>query len=103
MRRVIIESPFAGDRERNLAYLREAILDSLARGEAPFASHAIYPQFLDDNVPELRRFGIEAGFAWWQPDIPVIFYTDLGWSPGMSNAYHRAKDRCLETIERSIR
>ena len=40
MRLVVVESPYAGDVEANLAYLRRAMRDCLLRGEAPFASHA---------------------------------------------------------------
>ena len=36
MIRVIIESPYAGDVEKNLRYLRAAMHDCLMRGEAPF-------------------------------------------------------------------
>ena len=63
MRRVIIESPYAGDVERNLRYLRACTRDSLMRGEAPFASHAIYsqPGVLDDHDPEQRRHAILNG------------------------------------------
>ncbi len=83
-RRVIIESPFAGQVERNLAYVRACMRDSLKRGEAPFASHALYtqPGVLDDTVPEERELGIEAGFEWrWGAE--TAFYVDLGWSGGM--------------------
>lgn len=88
MRRVIIESPYAGDVERNLRYLRACMRDSLLRGEAPFASHGLYtqPGVLDDHDPEQRRLGIEAGFAWWGGAAAVVFYTDLGWSRGMLGA-----------------
>lgn len=91
MRRVIIESPYAGDVERNLRYLRACLADSLARGEAPFASHAIYthPGVLDDTKPEERRKGIEAGYVWWNSADAVVFYEDLGWSHGMREAKYR--------------
>ena len=77
MLRVIIESPFAGDIERNTAYLKAAMLDSLRRGEAPFASHGLYPQVLDDTSPEERHIGIHAGFAWGGVCDLVAVYTDL--------------------------
>lgn len=40
--------------------------DCLERGEARIASHLRYaqPGILRDGVPEERRLGIEAGFAW---------------------------------------
>lgn len=35
MRRVCVESPFAGDLQRNLAYARAAMRDCLRRGSRP--------------------------------------------------------------------
>lgn len=73
--RVMIESPFAGkgateeervkDEKLKLRYLRFCLRDSILRGEAPFASHAIYtqPWVLDDRDPEERALGIACGFA----------------------------------------
>lgn len=54
---VIIESPYAGDVDRNLEYLRAAMRDCLKRGEAPFASHALYtqPGVLDDGSRMVER------------------------------------------------
>ncbi len=60
---VLIESPYAGDVEGNVAYAGAAILDSLHRGEAPFASHLFYTRMLDDLDPAEREMGIEAGLA----------------------------------------
>lgn len=63
MRMVIVESPYAGDIERNVAYARACIADCLKRGEAPFASHLLYtqPGVLDDGVPAEDRWLGE----WW--------------------------------------
>lgn len=36
MRRVVLESPYAGDVEKNVAYARLALRDSIQRGEAPW-------------------------------------------------------------------
>lgn len=82
---VIIESPYAGDVERNIAYLRAAMRDCLLRGEAPYASHALYtqPGVLRDDVPEERRLGIEAGFAFRPLAAKTVVYSDLGMSAGM--------------------
>lgn len=91
---VIIESPYAGDVERNLRYLRACLKHSLQLGEAPFASHAIYtqPGVLDDLNPAQRQQGIEAGFAWWDAAQRIVFYVDLGWSNGMLAASERARE-----------
>lgn len=80
---VILESPYAGDVRENVAYARRAMLDSLSRGEAPIASHLLYPQALDDLIPGERRLGIEAGLAWRRVADLAVFYEDRGWSPGM--------------------
>jgi hypothetical protein len=94
MRRVIIESPYAGDVDRNLRYLRACMRDCLQRGEAPYASHGLYtqPGVLDDNEPDERRLGIDAGFAWWMAADAIVIYADLGISPGMKAAINRAID-----------
>ena len=88
MRLVIVESPYAGDVERNLEYGRACLADCLARGESPIASHLLYtqPGVLDDANPEERKKGIEAGFAWRRVADCTVFYTDLGRSDGMIEA-----------------
>ena len=85
---VIIESPYAGDLERNVAYARAAMRDSLRRGEYPIASHLIYtqPGILRDEVPAERELGIRAGLAWRRAADLAVFYIDLGWSGGMTAA-----------------
>jgi hypothetical protein len=85
MRLVVIESPYAGDVERNISYLRACMHDCLRRSEAPYASHGLYtqPGVLDDNIESERDLGIEAGFAWRRVACATIVYTDLGISSGM--------------------
>jgi hypothetical protein len=82
---VIVESPYQGDRERNLTYLRACLKDCLLRGEAPFASHGLYtqPGVLRDEVIKERALGIEAGFAWRKACGKTAVYVDLGYSTGM--------------------
>jgi hypothetical protein len=100
MRLVVIESPYAGEVERNLRYLRAAMADCLARGEAPFASHALYtqPGVLRDEVPEERRKGIDAGFTWGRHAEARVFYVDLGWSRGMDEGFRAARG-CGQVVE----
>jgi hypothetical protein len=54
---VVVESPYAGNIERNLRYLRACMADCLRRGEAPFASHGLYtqPGVLRDELPKDRQ------------------------------------------------
>jgi hypothetical protein len=91
VRLVILESPFAGDVERNVRYARAAMRDCLERGEAPIASHLLYTQdgILDDMIPSQRQWGIDAGLAWSRVAEAAVFYIDLGWSAGMKFAIER--------------
>ena len=86
MKRVIVESPYAGDIEKNIKYARKALADCLGRGEAPFVSHLLYTQVLDDTIPKERVKGINAGFAWGLTADYVAVYADLGISSGMKKA-----------------
>ncbi len=88
MKLVTIESPLAGDFERNLRYARWCLRDSLLRGEAPFASHLLYPQCFNDATPEERSIGLFAGQAFIQRVDLVVLYVDFGISAGM----HAAED-----------
>lgn len=87
MRLVIIESPFAGGVTRNVEYARRALLHSLRQGEAPAASHLLYPQVLDDLDAHDRARGLAAGLAWAPHAEAAIFYVDHGISPGMRAAW----------------
>lgn len=95
MRLVIIESPYAGDVDFNLKYLRACMRDCLLRGEAPYASHALYTQegVLNDDVQSERLHGIHAGFAWREKADATIVYTDLGTSSGMQYGIEDALDK----------
>lgn len=91
---VILESPYAGDIEANLTYLRACMRDCLLRGEAPFASHGLYtqPGVLDDDLPHDRARGIRAGFAWRKLTAKTVVYTDRGISGGMRYGVEHARD-----------
>jgi hypothetical protein len=92
-RLVILESPFAGDIELNVAYARACVAHSLSVGEAPIASHLLYtqPGILRDDVPGERAAGIEAGLAWGFVAEATVVYLDLGESSGMTKGIERAK------------
>lgn len=85
MRLVILESPYAGNVDENVTYARRCVRDSLLRGEAPIASHLLYTQegILNDDVPNERQHGIDAGLAWRRVSEGTVVYTDLGISRGM--------------------
>lgn len=94
MKMVIVESPYAGDVERNLDYARSAVRDCLLRGEAPFASHLLYTQrgILDDEVPAEREHGISSGLELAKRADLTVVYADLGYSSGMIRGIRSATE-----------
>ncbi len=99
---VIVESPYAGDTERNHVYCVRACADCFRRGETHFASHLIYPHVLDELKPEERERGIAAGYEFWHAARKIVFYVDYGWSPGMLRARNKAEDEGYHIAERQI-
>ena len=99
MRKVIIESPYAGDVERNRAYLLRCIRDCLQRGEAPFASHQMYTDVLDDGNPDERFWGIMAGENWRRVADATVVYRDHGITPGMASGIHQASAISNHAVE----
>ena len=93
MRRVQLESPYAGDVEFNIKYARDCARDCLKRGEAPFASHLLYTQegILIEGIPKERALGIEAGLVWGQAAELTVVYEDYGISECMRRGIERAK------------
>lgn len=106
MRFVIVESPFASnanyDRGSNEVYLRRCLTDAIDRGEVPFASHALYPQVLEDSNPDQRAHGIMMNFEVTKRADAVVFYVDRGYSDGMLAAKANAQKLGIPTEERTI-
>lgn len=104
MRRVIIESPYAGDIETNLRYARAAMNYALGQGCAPLGSHLLYtqPGVLNDNIPEERTLGMEAGFSWMAVAEEVWVFIDLGVSSGMASGRARAERYGIPVREVSL-
>ena len=104
MTRVILESPFAGDIERNIEYARMCVRHSLSLDEAPIASHLLYTQdgILDDNIEEERMWGIHAGLAWKEVADKQVFYIDYGMSRGMEYGLEYAKEHNIPYEMRKI-
>src|SRR5690242_6711100 len=103
-RLVIIESPYAGDVESNVAYARACLRDCLLRGEAPIASHLLYtqPGVLDDDVPTERQRGIDAGLAWRRVAEATVVYVDRGISRGMQYGIAAARAAGLPVEFRNL-
>jgi len=99
---VILETPFAGDVARNVIFARLCMLDCLRRGEAPFASHLLYTQVLDDTIPEERMCGITAGLEWGLKADATVVYNDFGISRGMELGVKAAVKANRIVIERKL-
>lgn len=92
MTRVILESPYSGDVERNTKYALRCLLDCiLSRFESPIASHLLYTQVLDDTVESDRVIGMTTGFDWYPVAQKCVVYTDYGISRGMRAGIEQAE------------
>lgn len=100
--RVVIETPYAGDVERNEAYAKRAMYDSLRRGEAPFLSHLLYTMVLCDDVEADRKLGIDAGLTWGGVSSFTAVYDDYGVTDGMWEGIERAKAEGRRVVIRRI-
>lgn len=102
MTKVFVESPYKGDTYANRIYLRRAMMDCIGRGETPFASHLIYTQILDDDIPEERTLGISLGEPWRESSNFTVFYVDYGMSGGMIKALETCKIKGIDVKFRTI-
>lgn len=99
---VVIESPFAGNVEANTRYARLALLDSITRGEAPFAGHLLYTQVLADSSPAERELGIRSHLAYVRKSERVAVYEDFGISSGIQRAIDLASELEIPVETRRI-
>jgi len=95
LRLVQLETPFAADTPEEIAanidYARRCARHCFDLGEAPFVSHLLYTQMLDDTFAPHRKQGIDAGLAWASNAEASVVYTDRGVSPGMEKGIARAE------------
>lgn len=110
---VFLESPYSGDIDRNLRYVRFCKYDAWARGEFAYASHDDMTQHpaktdffvsdYDDKWTVFSRDGAIAGAnSMRKICAKTVFYTDLGVSNGMKKAIEYCKDNELPYEERKI-
>jgi len=98
MKRVIVESPYAGEVKINEIYGAFAMHDCLVNyNEAPYASHLLYTRkyVLRDNISSERELGVKAGFEWRSPAEKTVFYVDLFMSKGMVQGLKDCKAKGL--------
>lgn len=56
-------SPFKGDEARNTEKAREYCRKAYEAGFTPICPHLLFPQFLDESIPEERKAGMEMANA----------------------------------------
>lgn len=96
----LIESPFSNSNQRifndNYYYLclvaRKMMIEN---GSAPLFFHALYTQFLNDNIKEERNLGLQQSFKWHTLGDSKIYAIDRGISDGMVKG---AEDAILKNI-----
>lgn len=101
MEPAIIETPYAGEVDRNILYARLVSRWAFHNGFAPFASHLLYtqPLILDDDVPSERELGINAGLEIGDLFNYSIFGLDFGMSKGMEYGRDRAREKGRKMID----
>lgn len=77
----------------NRRYTALCMRDSMSRGEAPFASQALYdqPGILNDADPDERALGMHCGLAWSRQAELFAVYADHGITDGMKAAVRAAR------------
>lgn len=103
-RLVAIESPYGGDVQENLRYLRACMRDCLSRRETPLAAHGLLtqPGVVDEDDREGQDLATEAGIVWAQYAHATIVYTDLGVNRCMKEAVARAEHEGREVEYRQL-
>ena len=90
MKRIAVLSPFAASEKRGRlehALMAERLCLFVVRaGHAPFASHAFYPLFLDEDLPSDRGLGLACEHRWLEACEEVWVWDEWGISSGMKDA-----------------
>ena len=91
-RMIYICSPYAGNTEDNTAFARQACGYAISQGAVPLAPHLLYPQILNDSIPEERETGIRLGLEILKRCEEIWICGDRI-STGMKREAAYAKDR----------
>lgn len=82
MRRVILDTPYAGWSWPLLSYAQQCMMDCLRRQEAPMVSYLLYP-------PMFGPEGMDAGLSWEQAAEAWVVYVDMGMTHNMRKSIER--------------
>ena len=85
-------SPYRGDTNKHTIYARRLVSYALQQGYAPICPHLYLTQVLDDNDPDEREQGLQAGLELLRVcDVVVVGY-QYGISEGMKAELDLAED-----------
>ena len=88
--RVFVCSRYAGDVERNVRIAMALCRMVADRGDAPFAPHLLYTQFMDEHDPAERDKGIRLGLEFIGACDRILVYRAEGVSEGMQREIETA-------------
>lgn len=87
---IYICSPYAGDVDKNVKAAQRYSRFAVNKGFIPIAPHLLFPQFLNDGIPEERQLGLLFGNALMSKCTEVwVFGSTI--SSGMAAEIKRAK------------
>lgn len=87
---IYICSPYAGDVDKNVKAAQRYSRFAVNKGFIPIAPHLLFPQFLNDGLPEERQLGLLFGNALMSKCTEVwVFGSTI--SSGMAAEIKRAK------------
>ena len=91
-RKIYVASKYAGDIQTNIENAIWCCRYVIDRGYMPIASHLLYPQILNDNLPRERELGLMFGLALLATcDEVWVFTSDGEISSGMAKEIEEAK------------
>ncbi|MFP3153616.1 hypothetical protein LQZ18_04155 [Lachnospiraceae bacterium ZAX-1] len=77
---------------RNIEYAQELQRDALLKGYAPIVPHLSLTQSLDDNDPQERKIGIDAGLELLEICDGILVGDRYGISEGMEAEIKKAEE-----------
>lgn len=89
--KVYVASKYAGDVEKNVAAAVGYCKYVINQDMIPVASHLLYPQMLDDSIPEERELGLMFGLSLLAICDEVWCFGDVSSSVGVQQEIVEAK------------
>lgn len=98
-----LRAPTPGGVEEHKVYARAAMRNSLLRGESPVATHLLYTQVLEDDIPAERAAGMIAAEGIIVRADLLAVYIDAGISDGMRSEITKACAAGVRVVFRTLK